>query len=163
MAPSVAQVEEVQNASITLPTKTLPLTTKQTAVENPAAPAVIETTKPNITRQIDKEGGTTTAKYPHYLPVSYHSATPPSHAIYPHRARHARLPPSPSSHIHNLTPSTGSNSPPPDGKSQLALLAATRKVVTFLNQDFADLPIATALEFGGYFGRHHVHTTGSSP
>jgi len=43
------------------------------------------------------------------------------------------------------------------------LLVAQRKVVAFRDQDFADLPIHEALEFGGYFGRHHIHPTSGSP
>jgi sulfonate dioxygenase len=31
---------------------------------------------------------------------------------------------------------------------------AERKVVAFRGQDFADLPIEKALEFGSYFGRY---------
>lgn len=49
------------------------------------------------------------------------------------------------------------------GKDQLARLVAERKVVAFRDQDFADLPISEALEFGGYFGRHHIHPTSGSP
>ena len=49
------------------------------------------------------------------------------------------------------------------GKDQLALLAAQRKVLVFKDQDFASLPIEDALEFGGYFGRHHVHPTSGAP
>jgi sulfonate dioxygenase len=33
----------------------------------------------------------------------------------------------------------------------------------FRDQDFADLPIHQALEFGGYFGRHHIHPVSGSP
>lgn len=49
------------------------------------------------------------------------------------------------------------------GKDQLARFVAERKVVAFRGQDFADLPIAKALDFGGYFGRHHIHPTSGSP
>lgn len=49
------------------------------------------------------------------------------------------------------------------GKDQLALLVAQRKVVAFREQDFADLPLQEALDFGGYFGRHHIHPTSGSP
>jgi alpha-ketoglutarate-dependent taurine dioxygenase len=35
------------------------------------------------------------------------------------------------------------------GKDQLALLVAQRKVLAFRDQDFADLPIQEALDFGG--------------
>jgi alpha-ketoglutarate-dependent taurine dioxygenase len=49
------------------------------------------------------------------------------------------------------------------GKDQLALLVAQRKVVAFRDQDFADLPIEDALNWGGYYGRHHIHPTSGSP
>lgn len=49
------------------------------------------------------------------------------------------------------------------GKDQLALLVAQRKVVAFRDQDFADLSIEEALDFGGYFGHHHIHPTSGSP
>jgi alpha-ketoglutarate-dependent taurine dioxygenase len=74
------------------------------------------------------------------------------------------------SKIQKLTPSIGSEvtgvqlSKLSDaGKDQLALLVAQRKVVAFRDQDFADLPIQEALDFGGYFGRHHIHPTSGSP
>ena len=51
----------------------------------------------------------------------------------------------------------------PAGKDQLALLAAQRKVLAFRDQDFADLSIEQALEYGGYFGRHHCHPTSGNP
>ncbi|OXV05416.1 hypothetical protein Egran_06816, partial [Elaphomyces granulatus] len=50
-----------------------------------------------------------------------------------------------------------------EGKDQLALFAAQRKVVAFSDQDFAHLPIEKALEYGGYFGRHHIHQTSGAP
>jgi alpha-ketoglutarate-dependent taurine dioxygenase len=49
------------------------------------------------------------------------------------------------------------------GKDQLARLVAERKVVAFRDQDFADLSIQEALDFGGYFGPHHIHPTSGSP
>ncbi|KAI9666520.1 MAG: hypothetical protein M1821_004456 [Bathelium mastoideum] len=49
------------------------------------------------------------------------------------------------------------------GKDQLALLCAQRKVLVFLDQDFADLPIPQALEYCRYFGRLNVHPTTGSP
>ena len=68
------------------------------------------------------------------------------------------------SKIRALTPSTGSevfgvqlSKLNNAGKDELALLVAQRKVVAFRDQDLADLPIQEALDFGGYFGRHHVH------
>jgi alpha-ketoglutarate-dependent taurine dioxygenase len=36
-------------------------------------------------------------------------------------------------------------------------------VVAFRDQDLADLPLQEALDFGGYFGRHHIHPTRGSP
>ncbi|KAJ9272528.1 hypothetical protein DTO212C5_1255 [Paecilomyces variotii] len=50
-----------------------------------------------------------------------------------------------------------------EGKDQLALYVAQRKVVAFRDQDFAHLPIDKAVEFGGYFGRHHIHQTSGAP
>ena len=49
------------------------------------------------------------------------------------------------------------------GKDELARFVAERKVVAFRNQDFADLPIADALKFGEYFGRHHIHPASGTP
>ncbi|KEZ46383.1 hypothetical protein SAPIO_CDS0698 [Scedosporium apiospermum] len=72
--------------------------------------------------------------------------------------------------ITHLTPKTGSevrgiqlSKLSSAGKDQLARLVAERKVVAFRDQDLADLPIAEALKFGGYFGRHHIHPTSGSP
>jgi alpha-ketoglutarate-dependent taurine dioxygenase len=33
----------------------------------------------------------------------------------------------------------------------------------FRDQDLADLPIQEALDFGSYFGRHHIHPTSGAP
>ena len=75
------------------------------------------------------------------------------------------------------------------GKDQLALFVAQRRVVgkstkysravskfcsvlmwananpksAFRDQDFASLPIQEAVEYAGYFGRHHVHQTSGAP
>jgi sulfonate dioxygenase len=49
------------------------------------------------------------------------------------------------------------------GKDELALFVAKHKVVAFRDQDFADLPIQEALDFAGYFGRHHIHPTSGAP
>jgi len=49
------------------------------------------------------------------------------------------------------------------GRDQLALLAAQRKVLVFRNQDFADLPIPEALEFGRYYGPLHIHPSSATP
>jgi sulfonate dioxygenase len=72
--------------------------------------------------------------------------------------------------IEDMTPATGSaikgvqlSQLSAKGKDQLALLVARRKVVIFRDQDFADLPIDKALDWGGYFGRHHIHPTSGAP
>jgi sulfonate dioxygenase len=49
------------------------------------------------------------------------------------------------------------------GKDELALFVAQKKVVAFRDQDFADLPINDALEYGRYFGRLHIHQTSGAP
>jgi len=49
------------------------------------------------------------------------------------------------------------------GKDQLARFVAERKVVAFRDQDFADLPINEALDYGRYFGRLHIHPTSGAP
>jgi sulfonate dioxygenase len=60
----------------------------------------------------------------------------------------------------DLTPTIGTevsgvqlSSLSPAGRDQLARFVAERKIVAFRGQDFADLPIEKALEFGEYFGR----------
>lgn len=70
----------------------------------------------------------------------------------------------------DLTPTIGStiqgvqlSSLSSAAKDQLALLTAQRKVLVFRDQDFADLPIQKAVEFGAYFGRNHIHPTSGSP
>ncbi|ETN46754.1 uncharacterized protein HMPREF1541_00943 [Cyphellophora europaea CBS 101466] len=49
------------------------------------------------------------------------------------------------------------------GKDELALLVAQKKVVAFRDQDFADIPIDKALQYGRYFGRLHIHPTSGAP
>ncbi|KAH1891135.1 hypothetical protein KXW12_006165 [Aspergillus fumigatus] len=159
MAPSIAE-EQPHRADIVVPVK--------------ASPAAAE--KPKIRRIIDEEGGTTTASYPHYLPVWDHSEKYPPLEPFTHSDPGLRADPSfpdllkPGTKIQNLTPTIGSevtgvqlSSLSAAGKDQLALLVAQRRVVVFRDQDFADLPIADALEFGSHFGRHHIHPTSGQP
>ncbi|KAL5042660.1 hypothetical protein BDW71DRAFT_200418 [Aspergillus fruticulosus] len=105
---------------------------------------------------------------PHYLPVRDETESSPSEhydhgkdadPAFPDLFRKDR-----SFHTDDLTPTIGSevsgiqsSQLSKEGKDQLALFVAQRKVVVFCNQDFAHLPIDKALEFGGYFGRHHIH------
>ncbi len=63
--------------------------------------------------------------------------------------------------VNNLTPTIGTevsgiqlSKLSAAGKDELARFVAERKVVAFRGQDFADLPIQEALDFGGYFGRY---------
>jgi sulfonate dioxygenase len=72
--------------------------------------------------------------------------------------------------VENLSPKFGSevrgiqlSSLTDAGKDELALFVAQRGVVAFREQDFADLPIQAALDFGGYFGRHHIHPASGQP
>ncbi|RDL36483.1 Uncharacterized protein BP5553_05835 [Venustampulla echinocandica] len=161
MAPSIAEIpEKTENAPITVPVK---------AVEGSA-----EATK--IRRVIEEEGGKTTASYPNYLPVWDHNEKYPVLEPFEHVEHGLNADPTfkdllpSSSKITKLTPSTGSevtgvqlSKLSAAGKDQLALLVAQRKVVAFRDQDFADLPIQEALDFGGYFGRHHIHPTSGNP
>ncbi|KAK5800393.1 hypothetical protein VI817_002605 [Penicillium citrinum] len=132
--------------------------------------------KPKIRRVIDEEGKNTTASYPNYLPVWDHGEKYPALEPFAHVDHGKDADPSlkdlltADSRIQKLTPTIGSevtgvqlSKLTPEGKDQLALLVAQRKVVAFRDQDFADLPIHEALEFGGYFGRHHIHPTSGSP
>ncbi|KOS20546.1 Alpha-ketoglutarate-dependent sulfonate dioxygenase [Escovopsis weberi] len=127
----------------------------------------------------DVEHGKTSlpgAKYLHYLPTwnleqKYPPLEPFTHYEHGKDAdtTYPDLLPS-GVQVTDLTPSIGSevrgiqlSSLSAAGKDQLAHYVATRKVVAFRDQDFADLSIPDALAFGGYFGRHHIHPTSGSP
>ncbi|KAJ6006924.1 hypothetical protein N7451_004868 [Penicillium sp. IBT 35674x] len=133
-------------------------------------------TKPKVRRVIEEERGKTTASYPEYLPTWDHSEKYPALQPFTHvdpgkdadRTFKDLLPEG--SNIQKLTPTIGSevtgiqlSKLDSVGKDQLALLVAQRKVVAFRDQDLADLSIQEALDFGGYFGRHHIHPTSGSP
>ncbi|KAI8631994.1 hypothetical protein F5Y19DRAFT_382643 [Xylariaceae sp. FL1651] len=116
------------------------------------------------------------AKYPHYLPTwnpeqKYPPLEPFEHYEHGKDADTSfpELLPA-SAEVTDLTPTIGTevrgiqlSSLSDAGKDQLARFVAERKVVAFRDQDFRDLPIAEALKFGGYFGRHHIHPTSGSP
>ncbi|KAL2129180.1 hypothetical protein VTI74DRAFT_8108 [Chaetomium olivicolor] len=117
------------------------------------------------------------AKYPHYLPTwdgtkKYPPLEPFEHyehgkdadTSYPNLLPKGvvsvtHLTPTIGTEVRGIQLSTLSNA----GKDELARFVAERKVVAFRDQDFADLPIEKALEFGGYFGRHHIHPTSGAP
>ncbi|CAG8384396.1 unnamed protein product [Penicillium salamii] len=142
----------------------------------PLKTAGANTTVPQVRRIIDEEGGKTTASYPAYLPTFDYAEKYPPLEPFAHTEHGKNADPSfkdllvEGSKIHKVTPTIGSevtgvqlSGLTSAGKDQLALLVAQRKVVAFRDQDFADLPIADALEFGGYFGRHHIHPTSGAP
>jgi taurine dioxygenase/sulfonate dioxygenase len=117
-----------------------------------------------------------TEQYPQYLPTWDHHEKYPPLEPFTHIERGIGADPTfkdlllKGSKIQKLTPSIGSEvtgmqlSKLNDaGKDQLALLVAQRKVVAFRDQDFADLSPKDALEFGAYFGRHHIHPTSGAP
>ncbi|KAK1759184.1 hypothetical protein QBC47DRAFT_293151 [Echria macrotheca] len=123
-----------------------------------------------------KKNGFAAAKYPHYLPTwnpeqKYPPLEPFEHYEHGKDADTSfpNLLPAGTTVTH-LTPTIGTEvrgiqltSLDSHGKDELARLVAERKVVAFRGQDFADLPIEKALEFGAYFGRHHIHPTSGSP
>ncbi|PLB39792.1 TauD/TfdA dioxygenase family protein [Aspergillus candidus] len=157
MAPSVAEarVETV-----------VPIKTNLAAADD----------KPKVRRAIDEEGGQSTASYPHYLPTWDYSQKYPPLEPFTHIDHGKDADPSfkdllpEGSTIQKLTPTIGSevtgiqlSKLTPTAKDQLALLIAQRKVVAFRNQDLADLPIQDALDFGVYFGPHHIHPVSGAP
>ncbi|KAL2755562.1 hypothetical protein ACRALDRAFT_1076870 [Sodiomyces alcalophilus JCM 7366] len=117
------------------------------------------------------------AKYPNYLPTwdpeqRYPPLEPFEHYDHGKDADGSfpNLLPEGIAQVSHLTPTIGTevrgiqlSSLSKAGKDELARFVAERKVVAFRGQDFADLPIDKALEYGGYFGRHHIHPTSGSP
>ncbi|EPS43662.1 hypothetical protein H072_2334 [Dactylellina haptotyla CBS 200.50] len=109
------------------------------------------------------------ATYQNYLPAWPNDKYPPIEAythidpgtradpqlpdLHPPGSKHTPINPTIGTKITGVQLSSLSDA----GKDQLALLAAQRKVLVFRDQDFADLPVEKALEFGSYFGRLHVH------
>ncbi|TID16965.1 TauD-domain-containing protein [Venturia nashicola] len=128
-------------------------------------------------RDVELRGSATqpAAKYPHYLPVwnpdkRYEPLVPFEHVehgkdadpSFPNLLKTAK--------VTQLTSNIGAEVTgvqltqlTKEGKDELALFVAQNKVVAFRDQDFADLPIQEALNFGGYFGRHHIHPTSGAP
>lgn len=103
-------------------------------------------------------------KYPPLQPFEHYEHGKDADTTFPN------LLPKDSAKVTHLTPTIGTevtgiqlSSLSNAGKDELARFVAERKVVAFRGQDFADLPIEKALEFGSYFGRHHIHPTSGSP
>jgi sulfonate dioxygenase len=107
-------------------------------------------------------------QYPHYLPTwdrneKYPALEPFEHYEHGKDAdtSYPNLLPEGAVSVTHLTPTIGTevrgiqlSSLSAAGKDELARFVAERKVVAFRDQDFADLPIEKALEFGSYFGRY---------
>ena len=111
---------------------------------------------------------TTGTQYPHYLPTwdrtqKYPPLEPFEHVEHGKDAdtSYPNLLPQGVVSVNDLTPTIGTevtgiqlSKLSAAGKDELARFVAERKVVAFRGQDFADLPIQEALDFGGYFGRY---------
>ncbi|KAI0907552.1 hypothetical protein F4824DRAFT_326909 [Ustulina deusta] len=123
-----------------------------------------------------KVAGVEAAKYPHYLPtwdksLKYPPLEPFEHyehgkdadtsfpELLPASAEVTHITPSIGTEVHGVQLSSLSDA----GKDQLARFVAERKLVAFRKQDLKELPIADALKFGSYFGRHHIHPTSGAP
>ncbi|KAK0666494.1 hypothetical protein QBC41DRAFT_150179 [Cercophora samala] len=155
-----------------------------TTVPNIATLKLNATTGPYkeiATTKFDKDAeaglkGHKAAKYPHYLPTwnpndKYPPLQPFEHYehgkdadpsfpnLLPEGTAVTHFTPTIGTEVKGIQLSTLSNA----GKDELARFVAERKVVAFRDQDFRDLSIEQALEFGGYFGRHHIHPTSGAP
>ncbi|VBB76726.1 Putative Alpha-ketoglutarate-dependent sulfonate dioxygenase [Podospora comata] len=133
------------------------------------------------TTKFDKDAeaglkGHKAAKYPHYLPTWNPNDKYPPLQPFEHYEHGKDADPSfpnllpESTAVTHLTPTIGTevkgiqlSTLSDAGKDELARFVAERKVVAFRDQDFRDLSIEQALEFGGYFGRHHIHPTSGAP
>ncbi|OTA97397.1 hypothetical protein M434DRAFT_65762 [Hypoxylon sp. CO27-5] len=163
------------------PSATSTVTETVTLPQNLKTPKIFGPYKEIAPTKYNKEAeegktGLRPAKYPNYLPTwnpeqKYPPLEPFEHyehgkdadtsypELLPEGVSVTHLTPTIGTEIRGVQLSSLSNA----GKDQLARFVAERKVVAFRDQDFADLPIAKALEFGGYFGRHHIHPTSGSP
>jgi len=128
-------------------------------------------------RDVELRGSSTqpAARYPNYLPVwnpdkKYEPLVPFDHVehgkdadgSFPNllkTAKVTRLTSNIGAEVTGVQLSKLTN----EGKDELALFVAQNKVVAFRDQDLADLPIQEALNFGAYFGRHHIHPTSGAP
>ncbi|KAH8602038.1 putative alpha-ketoglutarate-dependent sulfonate dioxygenase [Bisporella sp. PMI_857] len=128
-------------------------------------------------KKAEEEGldGHSAAKYKHYLPTWGQEKYPPlkpfehrdhgldADASYPDLLTKGVV-------TNDLTPTIGTevtgvqlSKLSAAGKDQLARLVAERKVVAFRDQDFADLSISEALDYGRYYGPLHIHPTSGAP
>ncbi|KAJ5801220.1 uncharacterized protein N7518_003288 [Penicillium psychrosexuale] len=104
-----------------------------------------------------------TERYPPLTPFEHYDhgkdADPSFPELLPEGVQVDQLTPFIGSEIHGVQLSQLSDK----GKDQLALYVAQRRVVAFRDQDFASLPIQKAVDYAGYFGRHHIHQTSGAP
>jgi sulfonate dioxygenase len=168
MAPSA-----VETTTTTLPTRTVESLVKLTG----GVGQYKELAPIGYEKQAEEEGkdGFSAAKYKHYLPHWGDEKYPPLEPFEHHDHGLDADPKFPDllpagTIINDLTPTIGTevtgiqlSTLSDAGKDQLARFVAQRKVVAFRDQDFADLPIAQALDYGRYFGRLHIHPTSGSP
>ncbi|RVD87830.1 uncharacterized protein DFL_002038 [Arthrobotrys flagrans] len=165
MAPAAPIQNEQEKVLVNLPPGSGPTVYKEAYDNGPKS----------YEKEISRKDTAPPPKYPNYLPtwnpdVKYPPLTPFEHydhgkdadPTFPNLLKGAK--------VTDLTSNIGAEvegiqlSQLNDaGKDELALFVAQKKVVAFRNQDFADLPIQQALDFGGYFGRHHIHPTSGGP
>lgn len=164
MAPAAPVQSEQEQVLVNLPPGSGPTVYKEAYDNGPRS------YEKEITQQEKSD-----AKYPNYLPtwdpsVKYPPLTPfehydhgkdadPSFSNLLQGAKVTDLTSNIGAEVEGVQLSKLTNA----GKDELALFVAQKKVVAFRNQDFADLPIQEALDFGGYFGRHHIHPTSGGP
>ncbi|KAK4161556.1 putative alpha-ketoglutarate-dependent sulfonate dioxygenase [Cladorrhinum sp. PSN259] len=166
MAPSAVEVETVTVPDVSA--------LKLASVAGPYKE--IAPTKYDKDAELTGVEGHTAAKYPHYLPTwdrqqKFAPLQPFEHYehgkdadttfrnLLPEGTTVTHLTPTIGTEVTGIQLSKLSNA----GKDELARFVAERKVVAFRNQDFADLSIEDALEYGSYFGRHHIHPTSGAP
>lgn len=167
MAPSAVEVET---------------TTTTTTLSNLAALKLASGPYKEIAAtKFDKEAeaglkGYQAAKYPHYLPTWDREEKFPPLQPFEHYEHGKDADPTfpnllpQGVEVTNLTPTIGTevtgiqlSSLSNAGKDELARFVAERKVVAFRDQDLRDLSVQEALDWGSYFGRHHIHPTSGAP
>ncbi|KAJ5999082.1 hypothetical protein N7451_006892 [Penicillium sp. IBT 35674x] len=168
MAPSVTETVGLRSATFTVPLKTDTGHNK----ENLIGYKIEKETELNGTDKIAP------VSYPNYLPVwDNETQRYPPLTLYEHYD-HGKdadpsfpdLLPKGQAEVDEITPFIGTevkgvqlSKLSKAGKDQLALFVAQRRVVAFRDQDFASLPIQEAVDYVGYFGRHHIHQTSGAP
>ncbi|PBP25637.1 putative alpha-ketoglutarate-dependent sulfonate dioxygenase [Diplocarpon rosae] len=164
MAPSATE-------TITLPNRPVTKLIGDTGPYKELAPV-------GYTKDIEEQGGDgfSAARYKNYLPHWDINEIYPPLELFEHKEHGLDADPTYSELLasgvtaSDLTPTIGTevsgvqlSTLTNAGKDELARFVAERKVVAFRDQDFADLPISEALEYGRYFGRLHIHPTSGAP